>query len=101
MDLATDTYTDAVKETRKERKARSESIGILTGEGYSGCSGSLANRKGGKKTGKNQDRAIGSDGFRAHCSVANHFMRGSVRETTTRGAREQRKSALAIEQPQF
>lgn len=36
----------------------------------------------------------------AHCSVENRFMRGSVRETTTWGAVEGRKIALAIEQPQ-
>jgi len=41
--LARDTCADAVRGTIEERKARSKSIGILTGEGHSGCSGSLDN----------------------------------------------------------
>lgn len=47
---------------------------------------------------KNQARAIGSDGFRARCSVKNHFMRKSVGETAW--TMEGRKSVLAFDQPQ-
>lgn len=100
--LAGDTYTDVARRTRMERKARSGSIVILTGEGHSGCSGSCDGWRGGRKTEmtKPEPGPLAQMSSEHTALLKSFHERKWLRNNYMDSNGGEKKSALAVEQPQ-
>lgn len=88
--LAKAACVDAVS-GKKEGKASSESIGILTRRGRSRCSGSLDDKNGGRKNWRQKPSQRHWLRFWAHCSCWKSFLERKWPRKNTREIREGRE----------